>query len=64
MRYIVSKEGIKVDRQKVKAIIDWPRPTSVLEIRSFLGLPSYFSSFVKDFLKITSTRDQFIEEDH
>lgn len=52
--HVVSKEGIKDDPQKVKAITEWPRPTNVAEIRSFLGLTSYYRRFVKDFLRIAS----------
>jgi len=40
--HVVSKEGIKVDPQKVKEILDWPRPTNITEIRSFLSLAKYY----------------------
>ena len=33
--HVVSKDGIQVDPQKIEAIIDWPRPTTVTEVRSF-----------------------------
>ncbi|KAH0672578.1 hypothetical protein KY284_023665 [Solanum tuberosum] len=36
--HVVSKEGIRVDPTKIEAIRDWHRPTSVTEIRSFVGL--------------------------
>jgi hypothetical protein len=36
--HVVSKDGVSVDPQKVEAIQKWPRPTSVVEIRSFLSL--------------------------
>ncbi|XP_070020566.1 uncharacterized protein [Nicotiana sylvestris] len=44
--YVVSREGIKVDPKKVEAVQIWPRPTSVTEIRSFLGLAGYYHRFV------------------
>ncbi|XP_059295585.1 uncharacterized protein LOC132048921 [Lycium ferocissimum] len=36
--YIISKKGIMVDPKKVQAVRDWSRPTSMIEIRSFMGL--------------------------
>jgi len=36
--HVVTKEGIKVDTQKINAVVEWPRPTNVTEVRSFLGL--------------------------
>jgi len=52
--HVVTKEGTKVDPQKVKAITEWSRPTNVTEIRRFLHLAGYYRRFVKDFMKIAS----------
>ena len=52
--HVVSKDGIQVDPKKIEAIIEWPRPTTVTEVRSFLGLASYYRRFVKDFSKIAA----------
>ena len=40
--HVISKEGVSVDPQKIEAILDWPRPTNVSEICSFLGLADYY----------------------
>ena len=40
--HIVSSEGIRVDSQNMEAVKQWPRPTSVIDIRSFLGLAGYY----------------------
>ena len=36
--HIVRKDGVTVDPENFKAVIDWQRPTNMSEVRSFLGL--------------------------
>nr|GFA26545.1 reverse transcriptase [Tanacetum cinerariifolium] len=47
--HIVSAKGITMDPAKVEAITKWPRPTSVTEVHSFLGLAGYYRRFVEGF---------------
>ncbi|XP_075080553.1 uncharacterized protein LOC142166041 [Nicotiana tabacum] len=52
--HVVSRDGIQVDPKKIRAVRDWPRPTTPIEIRSFLGLPGYYRRFVEGFSKIAT----------
>ena len=47
--HTVSREGLQVGPNKIKVIQDWKVPSNVHEMRSFLGLASYFRKFIKDF---------------
>src|SRR3954464_12919967 len=61
--HVVSGEGIAVDPSKVEAVTQWQTPTSVGEIRSFLGLAGYYRRFIENFSKIAKPMTELLKKD-
>jgi hypothetical protein len=51
--HIISEEGITVDPEKIESIRGWSVPKNVIEVRSLMGLASYYRRFVEGFSKIS-----------
>jgi ribonuclease HI len=61
--HTISSEGISVDPTKVQEVMDWKPPTSVHQIRNFLGLAGYYRRFIPDFSKIAKPMTELLKKE-
>jgi hypothetical protein len=50
--HVIGTKGVHVHQEKIQAILDWPAPRSLTELRGFFGLCSYYRRFVKGFSQL------------
>jgi hypothetical protein len=60
--HTISKDDISVDPSKVQEVMDWKPPSSVHQIRSFLGLASYYRHFIPDFSRIAKPMTELLKK--
>jgi hypothetical protein len=61
--HVVLKGGISVDPSKVQDVLSWKAPTSVSDIRSFLGLAEYYQRFIEGFSRISKPMTELLKKD-
>jgi hypothetical protein len=50
--HIIGEKGVQVHQEKIQAILDWPTPKNLTELKGFLGICSYYRGFVKGFSQL------------
>jgi hypothetical protein len=61
--HVISETGIAADPEKVSVVVSWPQPRNLTELRSFLGLASYYRRFVSGFANIARPLHQLISKE-
>ena len=59
--YYVNKDGVATDHAKIEKVQNWPQPSCVSEVRSFLGLCSYYRRFVKGYTHLAGPLHRLTE---
>ena len=60
--HIVTADGVTTDPAKTEAVVNWPKPATLKELRSFLGFCSYYRRYVQSFAQIAKPLHQLVAE--
>lgn len=61
--HVISSTGVAVDPDKIKTIQQWPVPTNVKQVRSFLGFTGYYRRFIKHYASIAGPLTDLLRKD-
>ncbi|KAK3561986.1 hypothetical protein QTP86_022734 [Hemibagrus guttatus] len=50
--YVISRRGVEMDMVKVRAVTDWPAPTTVWELQRFLGFANFYRRFIRNYSSV------------
>lgn len=59
--HLISGKGMEADPEKVRAMLEWPVPTNVREVRGFLGLTGYYRRFVHHYGSLAALLSQVLK---
>jgi hypothetical protein len=62
--HVVTGQGVSMDKDKVKVVLDWPIPKNVKQLRGFLGLTGYYRRFIKSYAKIAAPLTELLKKEN
>ena len=62
--HVINEDGVNTDPKKIECIANWPIPTCVKEVRSFLGLCSYYRRFIAEYSHIAKPLTRLTEKNY
>lgn len=60
--YVVGSQGMKVDTKKMDTFTDWMTPSNLTEVKSFLGLPSFYRRFIRNLSTTASPTTDYLKK--
>jgi len=60
---VIGPEGIKMEKEKVKEVLEWPTPKCVKDIQKFLGLANYYRQFIEGFATVARPLHDLVKKD-
>jgi len=62
LRVIIGEDRVRMEKEKVQEVIEWPVPKSMKDVQKFWGLANYYRRFIKDFVKIARLLHEMTRE--
>ena len=63
LRVVIGPEGIKIEKEKVKGVLEWLTPKCVKDMQKFLGLANYYCQFIEGFASVVRPLHDMVKKD-
>jgi len=60
---VIGPRGVKIQKEKIEEVLNWPTPRNVKEVQKFLGLANYYRRFIKNFTRIVALLHMLVRKE-